>query len=101
MKHTPTPWKAIYKPGNNRWLGELIEGDKLQVATFYTKSALDKAVACVNACQGINPQALKDLLSLLKGMDLVAMCECHHGDRPKWTCPFCEIKAALVKANDS
>lgn len=61
---------------------------------------IQKALALTPEAMSTKREAEQNLITLLKGMDLVAMCECHHGDRPKWTCPFCEIKQALEKLNE-
>ena len=64
--HTPTPWvvrgSRIYDAND----------EETAVATrasprnrAHTKETANRIVACVNACAGINPEAVKDLRSVL------------------------------------
>jgi hypothetical protein len=66
----------------------------------------DRIVACVNACKGINPEAVPEMLEALRGIakaldarpelrDVLVYSEGTHGDR---LYPFDEVPAAISKA---
>ena len=60
-KHTPGPWELVNvfpcaKREHCRWI---INPD---VATGKSKANAARIVACVNACEGINPEAVPGLL---------------------------------------
>lgn len=81
MKHTPGPWKVFYQddeyPGievADRDYSIVVYGDKgdfnagVQGDTHEEALAnAQRIVACVNACEGINPEAVPDMLKALEG----------------------------------
>ena len=63
-KHTPEPWRHfnnryIIAPPTEREAGRII-------GIIKDDSDRSRAVACVNACAGINPEAVPDLLAALR-----------------------------------
>ncbi len=103
--HTPGPWRpgkdgqsiVCDTPISSRVIGtDHIEhyGGHV-VAETVTPNNQDRIIACVNACEGINPGAVKDLLVAAK------ICGCfkvRHGERldptPCGECVMCRaIKA--------
>ena len=74
-QHTKEPWVAEKNPDNNGWVvdaGRIRICDVYQILDVYSrdfghdKFNADRIVACVNACEGINPEAVKELLEALK-----------------------------------
>ena len=67
MKHTPEPWEnktpGKYKAGNI-----YAEGEYICTTSGNAQANAERIVACVNACEGINPEAVPDLLEALKGI---------------------------------
>lgn len=71
VKHTPEPWMADLED-----YASVIDSDGICVCEMppYTRSPnrekaranAERIVACVNACKGINPEAVPDLLDALK-----------------------------------
>ena len=81
MEHTPEPWTgdeaSIAGPG---------EWNPICHASYEdsdsTPHDMRRIVACVNACQGINPEAVPELLGLAKGYRvLMAKVISEKGDR--------------------
>lgn len=68
MRHTKEPW--VYKSGaivteNGAPIAQMdLETDEIEPAEQYTNA--NRIVACVNACAGINPEAIPDLLLALE-----------------------------------
>src|SRR4051812_5176576 len=68
--HTPEPWR--YGPceqhldGSVRMCFHLRDHHGYLIDLTYTDANGLRAVACVNACKGINPEAVPDMLSALK-----------------------------------
>lgn len=79
-KHTPPKWSAACHPQTNIAQGYPLFADGGVVARFiiphldmvhgYTiaKQRAERAAACWNACEGINPDAVPDLLAACKAM---------------------------------
>ncbi len=75
-KHTPGPWKMFY--------GKICSPSCESLGFLsgeFTERSHDLAnalrvIACVNACEGINPKAVPDLLKALKEAkdQLIALC---------------------------
>lgn len=72
-KHTPEPWVATRQPNGSVWIHER---GLMPHATVYGRADLSsgkigsdsaRIVACVNACKGINPEAVPELLAACKG----------------------------------
>jgi len=63
--HTPEPWYDS-STGNHQGL-VLSEGDGQSVAVTYQGPAdAARIVACVNACKGLNPEAVPEMLAALE-----------------------------------
>ena len=64
-KHTPGPWRigdaghTVFGPPNGEPAPKIIAGG-------LTRANARRIVACVNACEGINPEAVPDLLQACK-----------------------------------
>lgn len=56
MKHTPTPWAAIFIYGSDKYYIEPHES-QTQIATDLTEEDAERIVACVNACEGMEDPA--------------------------------------------
>jgi len=69
----PPDFDAVYVDVGDHTAGGTFYGDP---GTTQAKSRADRAVACVNACKGINPDAVPELLAACKGLvDDVEGCE--------------------------
>lgn len=81
MKHTPEPWRArkdnsfSYSTDIRTDIGVgpkggILKGEWIAQVGYTTtekgKANAERIVTCVNACAGINPEAVKDLLEALK-----------------------------------
>lgn len=73
-KHTPEPWVATRQPNGSVWIHER---GLMPHATVYGRADLSsgkiesdsaRIVACVNACAGINPDAVPGLLAACKAL---------------------------------
>ncbi len=65
MTHAKEPWKALPCTCGHRGC------DKYQlehpiVAGHFTKEDVERLVVCVNACKGINPEAVGEVLDILE-----------------------------------
>lgn len=98
MKHTPEPWEFVIDITDTPLLitpkGEGIL--RASPASLYPSGDLKHAAACVNACEGINPEAVPDMLEALqyaaKNIDI-------KGQVPPWYMPVLDaIDAAITKA---
>lgn len=70
-KHTPGPWFlgisgvfAPAKPGNAPE-----HGRNNQLAEVWNEANAARIVACVNNCEGINPEAVPEMLAALKACE--------------------------------
>ena len=73
MEHTPTPWRqngpdVMYQDRTvcscGYWPGEPLEGEEELCAEHEANAA--RITACVNACEGIKPEAVPELLAACK-----------------------------------
>jgi len=68
-KHTPEPWRTIKENGKIRIIQDKPGEFSLYIAEFdmglNEEANADRAVACVNGCEGINPGAVKDMYEAL------------------------------------
>ncbi len=80
-KHPPEPWQARHTPhrgGDDIWCIDW-SGKQEEVAEIvHGKNTVERIVACVNACKGINPEAVPDLLESLR--DAIAWLEDEVGE---------------------
>jgi hypothetical protein len=71
MKHTPEPWRAS---DTTQDVSAQVEGHDCRIVHAYhlqrfkhsAKANAQRIVDCVNACQGLNPAAVPELLSAAK-----------------------------------
>ena len=89
MSHTPGPWKIYDGYGSDRSRPSIVDSipdrDGKCVANCIafassTNNQMDanaaRIVACVNACEGINPEAVPEMLSVLhQCLSAVEFCE--------------------------
>lgn len=112
MKHTPGPWEVepVYNFGISR------EGDTHLHTIAQMRGSIDKRktnarriVACVNACEGMNPEAVPELLEALMAVewipddDIPGQLYCpwcgnyeHHGHISD-----CQRQTAIAKATET
>lgn len=75
MKYTPGPWKVEYEQIHYKGVVSGIYAGKTRIVEtdlgFYPPSQGDaeRIVACVNACHGINPEAVPEMLKALKATE--------------------------------
>lgn len=100
-KHTPEPWEAV-EPSN--WYGTAIlvrkeRGDPIAQIPLMgwpirvARANAERIVACVNACKGINPEAVPDLLAALE-----QLCDTIHADGRPMEHKFAAGRAAIALA---
>lgn len=70
-KHTPEPWVATVNSQNGEHCIEqdgsvFQEPTEIALLQFSEEVDRERIVACVNACKGINPEAVPDLLAVVK-----------------------------------
>lgn len=99
-KHTPEPWVFTADGGTHRE-----ENDGITEDTFYQVPPEDyaRAVACVNACTGINPEAVPNLLAALIAILGWRETDLPEGDRAVRAIEFIEqvVRAAIAKTEVS
>lgn len=59
-KHTPEPWEEFTPAGATF---QIIDADGIILADVYDRDDAKRIVACVNACRGINPEAVPLLMA--------------------------------------
>ncbi|KKK47062.1 hypothetical protein LCGC14_3159010 [marine sediment metagenome] len=65
-KHTATPWsKEVWKPGTTQFQYFVRYADG-RVAEVYASEDLDRIVSCVNACEGLTEEQIKEAIKLWK-----------------------------------
>ncbi len=68
--HTPTPWKVEQRQGQEFYM--LTHGEIAVLRTFGdSKGDLEdivRARICVNACAGVNPEAVQDLVAFTQNI---------------------------------
>jgi len=74
MKHTTEPWEVSHL-WNIEAQGKIIATAPIPKSGNYrkmenAKANIDRIVACVNACQGINPKAVPKLMEALREISL-------------------------------
>lgn len=107
--HTPTPW-GIEDTGDNLWIGPLRKdgSGKIAVIVFHIcmegipdeHKACDRAnaayiVSCVNACAGINPEAvpmMREALEWIASQTDLFFAECTQAEEI-----IVRVRAALAK----
>ena len=66
MKHTETPWIASALVPSGSYVITNPGHVSAVICSDLTKANAEHIVACVNACEGINPEAVPDLLKACK-----------------------------------
>jgi hypothetical protein len=93
-KHTPEPWTARKNTHDNgEWV---VQAKPEAVADVETEADARRIAACVNACAGINPEAVPDLVRSLKW--IVDCGDYGEGHRPACHDMRAEARKALAKA---
>lgn len=89
-KHTPTPWRVT--DDHHARFVMIRHQDYSAIAQTAEEADAKHIVSCVNACEGINPEAVPDMLSALKEVakDLRALGIAGE--------PLDRIRAAIAKA---
>jgi len=73
-QHTPEPWKSSEKSYlSSDFRYSIYQPDGKQVhdgirACFRKEADRNRAIACVNACEGINPEAVPIMVNILETM---------------------------------
>lgn len=64
MKHTKEPWRQGKRPRDDMLFQS---GDESQtpIAVFFLDQDRDRTAACVNACAGLNPGAIPEVVEAL------------------------------------
>lgn len=95
-KHTPEPWVATRQPNGSVCIHER---GLMPHATVYGRADLSsgkiesdsaRIVACVNACAGINPEAVPGLLAVCREI-------AEHGT-DDWAARMQTLRAAIARA---
>ena len=102
--HTPGPWAATQHIGHKDQIGVTADADPCIIAIMgnqrawplEAKANAARIVACVNACEGINPEAVPDLLHIAKC--LLAMVEAYAPDMATVNGQIEEFKAMIATA---
>lgn len=95
-QHTPTPWENGGIDDSRYKYPPIIcrKAPRYEIAQFHSKADRDRSIACVNACAGINPEAVPELFKLAEQwcnpQGLINIED--------WTD---DLKAALAKAKQS
>jgi hypothetical protein len=75
-KHTPEPWDGDFTPKRDvSYALSSPDKDGIRTVIFSgyglrAKADIGRAVACVNACKGINPEAVPEIVKCLRGFVL-------------------------------
>ena len=101
-EHTPEPWYSKLSAGDHQGL-VISETDGQSIAVTYQGEAdAARIVSCVNACAGLNPEAVPLLLDALKAAK--KLLELTYGDSSMLGSQYAEetaneIEAAIAAAN--
>ena len=77
--HTPEPWVPPDERGRDGyWRVTRSTGGRTVIAYCHTRGDSARIVACVNACAGLNPEAVPEF---------VAACEDAFGESTTYECP--------------
>jgi hypothetical protein len=93
VEHTPDKWIPVGKYAIS------VNADNTVGASFDKPADRDKAVACVNAMQGLNPEGVKDVVEALEGC-IEHMEHSTPQGRQAWesaTAALAKIKTATTK----
>lgn len=104
-KHTPAPWKVDPDPPGCFYLESEVTGELVTVIHDYRgdghcEPTARRIVACVNACEGINPEAVKDMLAALKKVQPFAIVRPLGTDRGPWEDAMGATERAIDKATN-
>jgi hypothetical protein len=68
-KHTPNVWRIAIGGDGYHILTNDNDGIAREICMVPNREHAEDIVACVNACEGINPEAVPDLLAACKAAD--------------------------------
>ena len=90
-KHTPEPWLMAAPPSTGEHT-EMVDQACNEIATFKRPADLKRARQCVNACAGINPEAVPDLVEAAKAGIVydAAVMEC--ANDPDKMASYCTVQ---------
>lgn len=94
-EHTKEPWAVAPSNDGGQHIGN-VDG---MVVIYQNRKNMDRIVACVNACAGINPEAVPEMLEALRGIldGIVATNKRNGIEEPFGEC-IDAARAALAKA---
>lgn len=103
-EHTPGQLKVghrgyIYASKSGKGIDEPVVAEprhSISISASERKANASHLVACWNACEGINPKAVPELLKVLKACSKVAKS----GESDIRGLPWLDIDAAIVKAEE-
>ena len=105
-EHTKGPWRTGYRypcriisyVGNIPASTCLPEDEGTE--SDEQKANAARIVACVNACEGINPEAVPDAMEALRNIAIAPCLYAMLGDEPEQPCgcPGCRARAAIERA---
>lgn len=102
LKHTPGPWEAFEKAEGGYSIESYVEsGAWATVAHALDPNNAARIVACVNACEGISPEAVPNLLEALEAIQVIAYAQVdgNKGDmRAALMESIKQARAAIAKA---
>lgn len=111
-KHTPGPWTYHHEPSLNRYAvrAEPFGTETILSISYWSRTPIwdreraeadaSRIVSCVNACDGINPEAVPDLLAACEAA--LSFGEGHPDRTPSWhdarLATQLTLRAAIAKA---
>ncbi len=93
-KHTPEPWFYGGEDGTHQYVPDPTNHDQAWAYFIVPVEDYRRAIPCVNACAGINPEAVPGLLAACK-----ALSDGHRTGRPSMTECVAIARTAITKAN--
>ena len=111
MNHTKEPWDVqnkgiVYERSGRHEVvaGTNVDGSvnlpkicKMPDLSQRSYANAERIVACVNACAGINPEAVPKLLEVLQAITLAACIDCSHNEAWKNLIEACKAAIALAE----
>ena len=99
MEHTKGRWVIGHRVATEWWTVEQQNSPHEEIGIIYGKTNAYRIVACVNACEGINPEAVPDLLAACKAMLQSAVDgECSYDAQGNEWPEIVQARAATAKA---
>lgn len=99
-EHTPEPWEFYTTPDGETVIavadgGPAIASIAEEASTELNEADAERIVACVNACKGLNPEAVPDLLAALGPFTILNPLHC-----PSYAGSIEIARAAIAKATN-